>query len=156
MLKVKLTGLEDKIKSIFTDERLKRASFKAAEQMDIIKNDKTAKFESPAIGGIWVNTYHPDYAKRQKKGINRVNLRSNKPGLRSLINTQIINVGKGAEISFRQKSRKTTNGVVNMAEVLNAHHLGNAKGGKRRQIFPDNVAQLPREVLEVAKAELLR
>ena len=138
---VKLRGLKDAVLSKISQAKLNEAAIVAAKEMDRIKNQETKRFKSPAKNGKWNNTYNTNYAKSQKKNINAVNLRRNKPKSNSIEKTTINVIGKKAVISF-QDARK---GVI-----FNYHHKGTATGRKKRQIYPTNVSQVPDSVIKKA------
>ena len=138
---VKLNGLKDAVLAKITQAKLNEAAIIAAKEMDRVKNEQTKRFKSPAKGGTWVNTYNAKYAKSQKKGINTVNLRRNKPKSNSMEKTTINVIGKKAVISFQDAKK----GVI-----FNYHHKGTATGRKKRQIYPTNLAQVPDSVIKKA------
>lgn len=146
-IKINIKELQGVVLSKFSDEKLKAASVVAAKTMDKIKNKETKEFKSPAIGGVWQKPYNANYAKKQGKGLNDVNLRANKPKrLKSIEKTNIKVIGKKAVLAFND-SRK--------GEIFELHQTGRAKGGKVRQIYPETNQEVPNEVLEAVKSFLI-
>lgn len=126
----------DKI-SALNQPALEGVTRKALSKMDQIKNKETRSGRSPAVMGEWNNRYNAEYAKRQKGGsTSPVTLRNKKS---SIERTHIITGGSGGSLNFTD-SRK--------AKIFKFHQDGTAKGGKIRQIYPETIAELPKEVTD--------
>lgn len=157
IVKVELTGFKEALERKFSKARIKSANLAMAEKMDKVKNEESEKFQSPAKGGVWFKPYSERYAKKQGKSLQAVNLRSTF-GNRSIENTTVTATDKLGTISFNEKARvvgKNKKRTVNMAKIMNRHQLGKVYG-RKRQIFPKNMAQLPQSVLDAGIKELLK
>ena len=107
----------------------------AIETMNRIMIENTDMGKSGATGGEYVNTYSERYAKAEGRPLSPVTLQSTR-GNRSKRTAGAIPLRAGAQVGFAQNS-----------EILELHSKGEAKGGKKRQMFPESVQQFPDEVL---------
>jgi hypothetical protein len=136
----------------------------AVQITDDLKNKKSKAYKSPVKGGRWDKPYNKEYAKRQGKGLNNVNLRSNiqyvngkkvKRKSRSIEETKVttkqVDNGVRGRIEFRDKEK---------AKIFGLHQTGKAKGRKVRKIYPTKREEVPDVVTELIQdtitAEILR
>lgn len=145
--------IQDKLKALSEDVKQK-ALKKGLDKMDEIKNKKSKSGRSPAKNGDWDNSYVESYAKKMKGGSRSpVDLRNSRRGIE---NTSIKPSGKGkAKLVFIGQSESGTGAsrtLIDTAKVM-AHHQ-KASNKDRRQIYPENQAELPDEVRDAIFNEL--
>jgi hypothetical protein len=88
-------------------------------------------------GGVYVNVYSPRYAKQQLKELSPVTLQSTF-GDMTKRSAGAMPLRGGATVTFRED-----------AEVMRLHQTGEAKGGKKRQMYPESYEQFPDSVLKI-------
>ena len=100
---------------------------------------------SPADGGRWNNVYNRQYANKEKGGRRSpVTLRQNRERIEQ---TDTVKGSKGSKLTFRDGKA---------GQIFFLHDSGEARGGKIRQIYPDNDKQVPEELDATALNEVFK
>jgi len=133
-----MLSLPEQFKNImdkaYSNESMQGVASEVANAMDTIKNDKTLGGESPAGDDKWYQPYSEDYATRKRKSTTPVTLRDELRRIESTFN-EVQQYGVDMVFTDSDFSR-----------IAKWHNDGSARGGKIRQIYPENYNELPQEI----------
>lgn len=130
------------IRGKLTRKQLQKAEKRVLNEMDEIKNQKTKAGESPAKNGRYNNTYSKQYADKVKGGRRSPVTMRRTPSSTSIERTTITTGRDKSTLKFKNREK----GVI-----FNYHQTGTARGGKYRQIYPENDNQVPKRLDMVAE-----
>jgi len=132
------------IKEVLGTKELGEISQAFLERMDDLKDLQSFRGQSTAINGKWNNRYNKEYARRKKGGRRSPVILRDKD--RSIERTAVTNKGGGMKrLEFTDKHK---------ARIFQLHQDGSAKGGKMRQIYPEQENEIPKEATKAAQIKL--
>ena len=127
------------VKALSPDE-MKDAALTMSQEIDRDKNEKTLSGQSPAENGEWDNVYSDKYAKSRNKPTSPVTLRDQ---MRRIEQTEFIPVDGDAIQTIFTGEPDERDGL-SPAKIFQLHQSGR-NWGRRRQIYPESVDQVPEE-----------